>query len=132
MRALREATVNLDAIAANVEAIRRIVGTPHFLAVTKANGYGHGSAPVARAAIEGGADWLGVIDATEAKVLRDAGIDAPILTWLHAPDETFEAAVQLDDVLILEGQKLKVSSVHRRWGLRGRPGHLEVGANIWV
>lgn len=43
-----------------------------------------------------------------------------------------EAAVQLDDVLILEGQKLKVSSVHRRWGLRGRPGHLEVGANIWV
>ncbi|EBE2364541.1 hypothetical protein DHU27_19430 [Salmonella enterica] len=43
-----------------------------------------------------------------------------------------EAAVQLDDVLVLEGQKLKVSSVHRRWGLRGRPGHLEVGANIWV
>lgn len=38
-----------------------------------------------------------------------------------------EAAVQLDDVLVLEGQKLKVSSVHRRWGLRGRPGHLELG-----
>ena len=47
-------------------------------------------------------------------------------------DAVLEAAVQLDDVLILEGQKLKVSSVHRRWGLRGRPGHLEVGANIWV
>lgn len=43
-----------------------------------------------------------------------------------------EAAVQLDDVLVLQGQKLKVSSVHRRWGLRGRPGHLELGANIWV
>ncbi|HBY0559068.1 TPA: hypothetical protein MIO74_24850 [Klebsiella pneumoniae subsp. pneumoniae] len=43
-----------------------------------------------------------------------------------------EAAVQLDDVLVLEGQKLKVSSVHRRWGLRGRPRHLELGANIWV
>lgn len=43
-----------------------------------------------------------------------------------------EATVQLDDVLILEGQKLKVSSVHRRWGLRGRPGHYEVGANVWV
>ncbi len=38
-----------------------------------------------------------------------------------------EAAVQLDDVLVLEGQKLKVSSVHRRWGLRGRHGHLELG-----
>jgi len=43
-----------------------------------------------------------------------------------------EAAVQLDDVLVLEGQKLKVSSVHRRMGLRGRPGHLELGVNIWV
>ncbi|EMA2752290.1 hypothetical protein U2H75_003024 [Escherichia coli] len=43
-----------------------------------------------------------------------------------------EAAVELDDVIIIEKQKIKVSSVHRRWGLRGRPGHLEVGANIWV
>ncbi|ELD1608235.1 hypothetical protein HVX40_24290 (plasmid) [Escherichia coli] len=43
-----------------------------------------------------------------------------------------EAEILLDDVLIMEGQKLKVTSVHRRWGLRGRPGHLEVGANIWV
>ncbi|MED8157227.1 hypothetical protein Q5429_20865, partial [Escherichia coli] len=42
-----------------------------------------------------------------------------------------QAAV-VHDVLILEGLKLKVSSVHRRWGLRGRPGHLEVGANIWA
>lgn len=96
MRALREATVNLDAIAANVEAIRGIAGTPHFLAVMKANGYGHGSAAVARAALEGGADWLGVIDAIEARVLRDAGISAPILTWLHSPSETFAAAVELD------------------------------------
>ncbi len=95
MRALREATVNLDVVSANVEALRRIVDTPHFLAVTKANGYGHGAAPIARAALDGGADWLGVIDASEARVLRAAGIDAPILTWLHSPDETFEAAVEL-------------------------------------
>lgn len=95
MQALREARIDLDAIAGNVEAIRRIVGTPHFLAVTKANGYGHGAASVASAALEGGADWLGVVDATEARVLRDAGIRAPILTWLHAPDETFSSAVEL-------------------------------------
>lgn len=96
MRAHREATVDLNAIAANVEALRRIAGTPHFLAVTKANGYGHGAAAVARAALTGGADWLGVVDATEAAVLRDAGISAPILTWLHSPNETFRAAVDLD------------------------------------
>lgn len=96
MRALREATVDLDAIASNVESLRAIAGTEHFLAVAKANGYGHGSAAVARAAVSGGADWLGVVDATEAKILRDAGISAPILTWLHGSSETFEAAVALD------------------------------------
>lgn len=96
MRALREAAVDLDAIAGNVEAIRRLVGTPHFMAVLKANGYGHGAAAAARAALTGGADWLGVVDATEARELRDAGIRAPILTWLHSPEETFDAAVELD------------------------------------
>lgn len=95
MHATREATVDLGAISANVEAIRRIAGTPHFLAVTKANGYGHGAAAVARAALAGGADWVGVVDATEARVLREAGINAPILTWLHGPNETFSAAGEL-------------------------------------
>lgn len=95
MGALREAVIDLDAISGNVEAIRRIAGTPHFMAVTKANGYGHGAEDVARAAIEGGADWLGVVDATEAAALRLAGIDVPILTWLHAPNEPFYAAVEL-------------------------------------
>lgn len=95
MRAAREAIVDLNAISGNVEAIRRIAGTPHFLAVMKANGYGHGASAAARAALAGGADWLGVVDAAEARALRDAGIDAPILTWLHGPDETFSAAVEL-------------------------------------
>jgi alanine racemase len=93
-RALREARVDLDAIAGNVETLRRLVGTSHFLAVVKANGYGHGSVAAARAAIEGGADWLGVIDTTEAVVLRAAGITTPILTWLHGPDETFAEAAR--------------------------------------
>jgi alanine racemase len=96
MQTLREATVDLNVIAGNVEAIRRIVGTPHFLAVVKANGYGHGTVAVARAALNGGADWLGVLDATEASVLRDAGIGAPILTWLHDPEETFGAHAELN------------------------------------
>lgn len=95
MRTLREATIDLAAISRNVETIRRIVGTPHFMTVVKANGYGHGAAAVAQAALEGGADWLGVIDATEARVLRDSGIRAPILTWLHGPDENFQAAAEL-------------------------------------
>ena len=93
-RSLREATIDLDAIASNVETLRRSAGTAHFLAVVKADGYGHGAVSAARAALEGGADWLGVIDCAEARVLRTAGIGAPILTWLHGPLEDFATAAE--------------------------------------
>ncbi len=95
-RALREAVVDLDAISRNVATIRETVGTPHLMTVVKADGYGHGAVPVAHAALAGGADWLGAIDAAEALPLREAGIRAPVLTWLHAPEETFAAHVLAD------------------------------------
>jgi alanine racemase len=97
-RALREAVIDLDAITHNVATIREVVGTPHLMTVVKADGYGHGAVPVALAALAGGADWLGTVDAAEAIPLREAGITAPILTWLHAPGETFSthAAADLD------------------------------------
>ncbi len=95
-RPIREARIDLDAISANVETIRRLAGTKHFMAVVKANGYGHGSVAAATAAIAGGANWLGVIDSTEARVLREAGITTPILIWLHAPHEDFASAARDD------------------------------------
>jgi alanine racemase len=52
--------------------------------------------PVARAALAGGADWLGVAAVEEALELRAAGIDAPVVAWLHDPDETFDEAVAAD------------------------------------
>jgi alanine racemase len=61
--------------------------------VVKADGYGHGAVPAARAALAGGADWLGVATVEEALELREAGVDAPILAWLHDPDESFDEAV---------------------------------------
>jgi len=64
--------------------------------VVKANGYGHGAVQVARAALAGGADWLGVADIDEALALRAAGIDAPLLAWLHGPDADFAAAINAD------------------------------------
>lgn len=42
-----------------------------------------------------------------------------------------ESAVKNEDVLVVEGVKLLVTQLHRRWGLRGKPGHLEVGAMKW-
>jgi alanine racemase len=92
--AFREAVVDLGAIAGNVRHLRTLIDVPHVLVVVKADGYGHGMVASALAALEGGADWLGVADEDEAAVLRLAGIDAPILTWIHAPDEDFVEAVR--------------------------------------
>ncbi|MEO9014209.1 MAG: alanine racemase [Terrimesophilobacter sp.] len=92
-RPLREAHVDLAAITHNVRMLRRAIGTAHFMAVVKANGFGHGAVESARAAVAGGADWLGVLDIPEALQLRAAGIRAPILTWMHAPGQDFAQAV---------------------------------------
>ncbi len=82
------ADVDLGAVTSNVEALRALVGPVQFCAVVKADGYGHGAVPVARAALAGGADLLGVALAGEGAELRAAGIAAPILVLSQAsPDE---------------------------------------------
>jgi alanine racemase len=71
--------VDLDAIRENVAALRALAEPAAFLAVVKANGYGHGAVPVAHAALDGGASWLGVARIAEGVELRAAGITAPIM-----------------------------------------------------
>ena len=94
--AFREAVINLDAIARNVRTIAERVAPAEVMAVVKANAYGHGAVEAARAALAGGATRLGVADLDEAFELREAGVDAPILAWLHDPDADFAAAVAAD------------------------------------
>ncbi|WP_460774492.1 alanine racemase [Microbacterium sp. GXF7504] len=91
--AMREATIDVGAIEDNVRQLRRIAGV-EAIAVVKADGYGHGAARTAAAALAGGATRLGVADVTEALALRRAGIDAPIMAWLHAPGASFGEAVE--------------------------------------
>ncbi len=90
---MREALVDLDAISRNVQTLRAAVGDTRTMVVVKANGYGHGAVPSARAAIAGGAEWLGVVDINEALELREAGIEAPVLAWLHDPAQDFAQAI---------------------------------------
>lgn len=71
-----------DAVAENLRRIR-VATSARIMAVVKADGYGHGAVTVARAAVAAGAGWLGVTDVAEAIVLRDAGLDVPILSWLN-------------------------------------------------
>ncbi len=72
--------VDLSAIAHNVREVRRLIGPkPKIMAVVKAEAYGHGAVPVARAALEAGAEWLGVSLPEEGIALRRADLSAPIL-----------------------------------------------------
>jgi len=90
-----EALVDLDAIRANTA--RLASGTAAgVMAVVKADGYGHGLRPSARAALDGGASWLGVCTLDEALALRADGISAPILAWLLAPGLPLHRAVAAD------------------------------------
>jgi alanine racemase len=94
-RARAEVVVDLDAIAANTAALRGHVDRP-LMAVVKADGYGHGLVPAARAALAGGADALGVAVLEEALALRAAGVAAPLLAWLHTPGTDYAAALTAD------------------------------------
>jgi alanine racemase len=77
MRAL--ARVDLGAIERNCARLAAVAGPAKLCAVVKADGYGHGAVPAARAAQAGGAPWLAVATAGEAYELRAAGIEGPIL-----------------------------------------------------
>lgn len=77
--------VDLDAIASNVRVLRAVAPASRFMAVVKADGYGHGMVPVARAAQAGGADAFAVALVEEGRALREAGIDAPVLLLTEPP-----------------------------------------------
>ncbi|MEV4411700.1 alanine racemase [Catellatospora sp. NPDC049609] len=89
-RELAEAVVDLAAVTGNVELIAGAT-TAAVMAVVKADGFGHGAVPAAMAALAGGATWLGVATAAEALALREAGITAPVLSWLHGPYTDYAA-----------------------------------------
>lgn len=90
------AVVDLAAIRANVETLAARAPSAQVMAVVKADGYGHGLVPSARAALAGGASWLGAAHVSEALALRAAGLDARILTWLYAPGAPLADAVAAD------------------------------------
>ena len=98
-----EAVIDLGAIAANLRTYREHTDVA-LMAVVKADGYGHGAAQVARTALEHGATWLGVSFPAEALALRAAGIQAPILAFMHLPDEDVSQALLADIDLTVSSQ----------------------------
>ena len=130
------AEVDLGAVRHNVRLLRRRAGVP-LMAVVKADAYGHGAVPVARAALEAGADSLAVVTVEEGAELRAAGVTAPILVFTDVlpPDllaarrlnltvtaHSVESARRIAAVPRLEAH-LKVNTGMNRWGV----GPTEVG-----
>ncbi len=90
------AAIDLDAVRHNVTELRRSADPAQVWAVVKANGYGHGAVPVARAAIEAGASGLCVALVEEGIELRRAGLRCPILVLSEQPADQLAEAVAHD------------------------------------
>jgi alanine racemase len=123
--------VDLDAIASNVASLRERAGSALVMAVVKADAYGHGLVPAARAALRGGAASLGVAQVAEAIAARDAGVDAPMLTWLYAPGADVAGALArgIEVTVSSEWQLAAVVAAARASG-RTAPVHLKVDTGL--
>jgi alanine racemase len=125
----REAFVDLGAITANVAALCERVRGTQVMAVVKADGYGHGMVPAARAALAGGASWLGTADLAEALALRQAGLTAPVLC-LMAVGEPADAIREGIDLTAGSAAYLaRVAAAAERTGVPARL-HLEADTGM--
>lgn len=92
------AEIDLAALRANVRALRERASGAALMAVVKADAYGHGAVPCARAAVEAGATWLGTATPQEALALRaaEAGLpdDVRVMCWLWTPGGPWREAVE--------------------------------------
>ena len=126
----RSAVVDLAAVRHNVRRLRGLAAPARLMAVVKADAYGHGAVPVARAVLEAGADALGVAHVGEALELRAAGITAPVLAWLHTVDTDFRAALAQDVEIGVSGWELApVAAAARELGVTARI-HLKVDTGL--
>jgi alanine racemase len=89
-----QARVDLSAIRHNVRLLAAHAGGADLMAVVKADAYGHGVVPVAMACLEAGAARLGTAFVREALTLREAGVTAPIMSWIVTPGEPLDEAAR--------------------------------------
>src|SRR5207245_4468292 len=134
--ATKWADVDSSAITSNTSLVKQLVGEKTaVMAVVKADGYGHGAVPSARAALRGGATWLAVSSVTEGIELRRAGLLEPILNLGYTPPSALSAAIAAKLALTLYdreglallktaatgiGVHVKVDTGMHRWAPRPR------------
>ncbi|CAL9449755.1 alanine racemase [Streptomyces sp. enrichment culture] len=126
------AEIDLAAVRANVRSLRSHAPGAAFMAVVKADGYGHGALPCARAAVEAGATWLGAATPHEALALRAPGSGVPadvrVMCWLWTPGGPWREAVEADiDVSVSGPWALEEVTAAAR--LAGRPARVHLKAD---
>jgi alanine racemase len=141
------AHVNLAAIERNAQRLRRtLTGGARLCGVVKADGYGHGAAAAGRAALAGGATMLAVTAAGEARELRDAGIEAPVLVLgalsAHELEVALDAGAEVVawderfvDALVAAARgpiavHVKLDSGMGRYGIRSTPAALALAERV--
>lgn len=122
--------MDLDAIAGNVGALRALLpARTAFMAVVKADAYGHGSVPVARAALAAGATWLGVVTPEEALELRAAGLEAPVLIMGPTPAHWLPRVADAGCAIMVADQAM-LDAVQGLPGSRRPRVHLKVDTGM--
>jgi len=122
------ASVELGAITRNIAALRAHVAPAAVMAVVKANGYGHGAVAAARAAVRGGADWLGVVHVAEALEVREAGIGVPLLCLMAIGTDNHAEAIAAD-VDLAAGSVGMVRRLAAAAEVAGRPARVHLKAD---
>ncbi len=122
------AEVDLDAVRHNVEVLCAAAAPAAVWAVVKADGYGHGAAPIAGAAIAGGASGLCVALTSEGVALRAAGFDCPILVLSEQPASELVDAVRagLELTVYSHAQLVAIAEA----GGRAHPVHLKIDTGM--
>jgi len=90
------ARIDHSALAANMELLSGMFAPAQTLLAVKADAYGHGMLACARTGLAHGATSLGVLEVSSGLALRDAGVSAPMLAWLHGTGTPFREGVESD------------------------------------
>ncbi len=128
---LRWVEIDVDRLARNAEVLAMLVRPARVMAMVKSNGYGHGITVAARAALDGGATWLGVYTPQEALELRAAGVTARTLVLGWTPPAMHPALIAADvDVSILDADGLRAASAAAGAAGRRVRGHVKIDTGL--
>ena len=124
--------INLESFKHNLQTLKNILGPGiKILAVVKADAYGHGAVPCAKAALEAGADYLGIGIIQEGIELRQSGITAPIIVLGSIFSHEVEELITHDLSTILCTQEL-AESISDCAGIKRKiiPVHIKVDTGM--